>query len=207
MNIQIAHIQHKSAAEIRSSAAAVRGRLFAPQARFEDADALPAPRPQKPVTDKPWWKTNDIRFDAHVLDWQMQQFKQATTVRSFIKARCAEIGVSYDDLRGPSRMRKIVMIRHQLMFEVWEKFEPSYPELARYFGRSDHSSAIYVIRKMKAIKAGTYKSKMVEDFDLKTLRQHFVEGLSTYEIARRSNISQTTVCRVIKRHKWKRQDA
>lgn len=90
-----------------------------------------------------------VSYDAHVKTWKKWlRHKPFGPLGTFIYRRCTELGVSYMKIVGEGRRHEIVLIRHQIMWEMRTKIDPppSLPEIARAFGGRDHTSALNAIR-------------------------------------------------------------
>ena len=60
-------------------------------------------------------------------------------------------GIKLDDLLGPKRSKALVHPRHLAMYKIWmERKDVSYPMIGKFFNR-DHTSALFCVRKMRAI--------------------------------------------------------
>jgi hypothetical protein len=94
--------------------------------------------------------------DAHVRAWEYWKAEMGSPCRAYIKRRCEEMGVAYEAVIGPSRIQKFVDARQLLMYEIKTIIKPeiSYPELGRLFGGRDHTSSLYSVRKVEAMKGG-----------------------------------------------------
>ena len=134
----------------------VRQRLFATKKvapvyleRIAAVVHVEAPPPPKPTRI-------DVDCNAHVKAYERRLMELAfNPMAVFIKDRCAEIGVTYAEVIGQGRRRKISMVRHQLMWETITKFGISYPALGRLFGFRDHTSCLYAVRKIEALQAAS----------------------------------------------------
>lgn len=68
-------------------------------------------------------------------------------------AETAGTGVTVDEVLGKSRQWHIVAVRHTATVAVAQRFPwMSYPQLARILGNRDHSSVMFVLKKMGAHK-------------------------------------------------------
>lgn len=119
--------------------------------RINNAKFRPAPQP--PVitydrshnrqsfewTRRPMWMREDINFDEHVMVHR-RVMATAPHIR-WLRMRCREIGVDYDEVIGAKRTSDIVAARFQLIWEMRNKFDVSFPQIGRAFGNRDHSSA------------------------------------------------------------------
>lgn len=94
--------------------------------------------------------------DAHVEDyrrWQWESARRASNVASFIRVRAIELGATYEEIIGPDTTRSLVAKRHQIIWEVNERFDLSLPAIGRYFGRRDHSSIHFALKKINRLRA------------------------------------------------------
>uniref|UniRef100_A0A6H1ZWK1 Putative DNA replication initiation protein n=1 Tax=viral metagenome TaxID=1070528 RepID=A0A6H1ZWK1_9ZZZZ len=55
-------------------------------------------------------------------------------------------GYLVSDLEGPGRGKMLVYARHEAMYRVRKELPFSYPEIAHFFGRRDHTTIIYAVR-------------------------------------------------------------
>ncbi len=95
----------------------------------------------------PLWKTSSIRFDAHVQAYQFHLANRLVRPEvTYIKRRCAELGIQYRDVVGPSIFKRVALSRRLLMWEVRQKFNLTYADIGRAFGGRDQSSAVSAIR-------------------------------------------------------------
>jgi hypothetical protein len=130
---------------------AVRARLFAP---------TPAPKHLKVVEEPiiilnaPAWRLEEVQQDWHVQQRNRRLSEMAANgPKVYVKDRCEELGVSFAEVIGAGRRRKIAMVRHRLMWEVAQNFGLSYPALGRLFGGRDHTSCLFAVRKIEALNA------------------------------------------------------
>jgi hypothetical protein len=153
----------------------------------------PAPRPMVPL-----WAVEDVWFRAHVDDWLNYRL---SPVKSYLKARCKELQTRYADVIGPERWRELVKVRHQLMFEVHEKFNLSYPEIGRQFGGRDHTSALHAVQKVK--RNGSAICAKPSDH-LELVKSMFFAGDKLSEIAKATGAADGTIRHFIKKQGWTR---
>lgn len=99
-------------------------------------------------------------FDEHVTCWRRHLAQQNMTVREYIKVRCEEIGVSYQDVIGDSRFRDHTVPRQMLMWEVKKK-RPQMPltMIGKEFGGRDHSTIVHAIQQHERRLAGDGSAK------------------------------------------------
>lgn len=89
--------------------------------------------------------------DAHVKDWLTWRANRASKCRNHIRARCEQLGLSFDKVTGATRVKTVVRARDMIMYEIKYEVDPtiSWPRLGRLFHR-DHSSAIYSVLRHRA---------------------------------------------------------
>ncbi|MGQ3213797.1 helix-turn-helix domain-containing protein [Shinella sp.] len=147
MNIQVSAKTFSNAAAMLADAAAVRRRLFSP----------PTPAPVIPAPADVEVRTHHLKLDkrpkdAHVLAWKVWKVMiGARPCREYVRDRCNQLGVDFQDVLGPSRSQPISFIRHLLMWEIKTKIrrEMSYPDIGRVFGGRDHTSVLFACRKIQ----------------------------------------------------------
>lgn len=167
----IAVRQYTSADEMRANAAAIRARLWnsSPQVKVapkpKTVSVLPVAR--KVPRPKPLWSKSQILFDAHVDAYvvakriqEMQQLGKIPKAREplrFIADIVSEVveifdGITIAEVRGGRRDRKVVLARHIAMWEVKQlRPDKSFPEIGRWFGGRDHTTALYAFNKIDAL--------------------------------------------------------
>ncbi|TBY54542.1 hypothetical protein E0H59_13740 [Rhizobium leguminosarum bv. viciae] len=143
--------EFSSAAELRAHAVAVHARCFNPPLRL-----APKPEPivEEPVIrvfarQLPTWEAGTISFDAHVVEWRN---RMANPPKAYLKDRCRELGIPYTVIIGADRRRNVSDPRQVLMWEIHNKFGLSFPALGRLFGGRDHTTALYSVRKIEAMR-------------------------------------------------------
>lgn len=89
--------------------------------------------------------------DAHMKAWEDWKRDMGSPVKAHIRRRCAELGVTYEELTSPARHKEIVGIRDLLAYEIKFTVKPqiSWPELGRILNR-EHSAVFYAVMKMRA---------------------------------------------------------
>ncbi len=152
MNIQVQAKNFHSEAEMVEEAKARRKRfeIAGRMAALRKAAPLPAPEPEKVrriLSPIPLWEQFGLNFDAHVVEWHL---RRANPAQAYLKDRCAELGVSYKRIVGGRVLKNIAEPRHQLMWEIWDKFDLSTPQIGRMFGGRDHTTVLYAIHKVEA---------------------------------------------------------
>ncbi len=143
--------EFSNAAELLAHAAAVHARCFNPPVRR-------APK-MEPVVEEPvirvfarklpTWEAQAISFDAHVVEWRD---RMGNPPKAYLKDRCRELGIPYAVMIGKDRRRKVSDHRQILMWEIHDKFGMSFPAIGRLFGGRDHTTALYSVRKVEAMR-------------------------------------------------------
>lgn len=134
---------------------AVRARLFATPPKTKHLMIVETPIMLAPLPEQRAWQREEVQQDWHVQqhDRRISEMS-ANPPKVYLKDRCDEIGVSFAEVIGAGRRRKIAMVRHQLMWEVITKFGMSYPALGRLFGHRDHTSCLWAVKKIEALNDG-----------------------------------------------------
>lgn len=128
--------------------AAVRARIA--------AAAYKPPNPRKTTitsdwTRRPMWMSDDIEFDYHVLLYRIE--KACAPHIKWLKRRCIELMLDYDDIIGDRRYRELIKPRFRLIWEMKQKFpELSLPQIGRAFGGKDHTSILNAIRRWEVMR-------------------------------------------------------
>lgn len=158
--------RYSSAADMERQYAAGRARLMgkppetrkAPCLTLVSSSAIVKAPPAlvnaagKPRKIKPRQDADDHVW-AHRLHIMRQREHLSPT--DFVKLRCLELRVRFEDLIGRSRMRDMIKPRHLVMYETHLKFPHlSFPQLGRVFGGRDHTSLLSAIRKMERLQNG-----------------------------------------------------
>lgn len=144
MNIQITAKAITDVSAYLAEGAARHRRLMSPPAKRPVAPvALPKPV-EKPKSQRPY-----RAHDAHVHDWHKWRASAGSPMRTYIMARCEEIGIPYDVIVSQRKTADIAHPRQMLMWEIKTQVKPSisYPELGRLFGGRDHTTALHAVRK------------------------------------------------------------
>lgn len=97
---------------------------------------------------------HEVDEDAHVKAYRAWLAEvRSRPIRHYITKRAEELGVTYGDVVGGSRKRHIIGPKHQIIWEVKRRVRPtiSYPELAKLFGLTDHTTSRYVVIKMDKV--------------------------------------------------------
>lgn len=97
----------------------------------------------------PRWVLVDMHFDDHVFKWRD---RASYTPRNWLRKRCAEMGLDYKEITGPSRQKVITRFRFQLIWEMKQEFTLSYPQMGRIFGGRDHTSILHAYRQWEKMR-------------------------------------------------------
>lgn len=96
----------------------------------------------------------EVDADAHVKSYRAWLSEvRSRPIRHYITKRAEELGVTYGDVVGGSLKRHIIGPKHQIIWEVKRRVRPaiSYPELAKLFGLTDHTTSRYAVIKMDKV--------------------------------------------------------
>lgn len=119
------------------------------QTKFASAARLRATRAKLVEINSrmPLWKASSIWFDAHVRAYQFHLANKLVRPEvTYIKQRCAELGVQYRDIVGTSIFKSVAGPRRLLMWEVQQRFNLTFADIGRAFGGRDQSSAVSAIK-------------------------------------------------------------
>jgi chromosomal replication initiator protein len=156
--LQRQHAAHKARqARFIAAAALEKQRLRA----IQPPPPAPAPRPHRrppppaPIVVPRPRAAADLHVTAYRV-WRFEQTPLGAAVARYVEARCTALGVSLEDLAGPSRLRPHAAARQQMMWELKQGFRLSLPQIGRYFGGRDHTTVLHAVRKMSSLsgKAG-----------------------------------------------------
>ena len=86
------------------------------------------------------------------------------TAARVIECASEQFGVTIDQLHAPSRGATVVLPRHVAMFVARQLSGDSYPQLARAFGRQDHTTVMHAVRKIALLEeSDPYVRGLVEE--------------------------------------------
>ena len=124
-------------AEHRAAAAAISARLRGPA---KIVNIRPPPVKRLPVDAS-------AHVDAY-REYLEAKATQCRLPRGYLKFRCVELRVTFDDIMSRSRTRDHVAARHLLISEVKDRFPHlSFPQICRHFGGIDHTSVLFALTK------------------------------------------------------------
>lgn len=216
----ISHRQYSSGSEVIAARAALRKRLFAPRiAPQTREEALPAPMPVQTAEARPVARVWTRQHDAHVMTWI--EWKTNPPL-FYIKDRCREIGVSFDEVVGGRQFRWVIQAKHRLIAEVKAKFpHMTLPAIGRLFGGLDHTTVLWALNKFKGVdlsqpfeivgmgcsedyperreQKGHYPPDLIA-----RIRTEFMAGLSYAQIGRKLGTCPSSTRKFIKRRGWTR---
>lgn len=125
-----------------------RLRKYQPVRRMLPAPVLALPTIIRPKP-MPMWRWIDMEFDHHVTAWRIEH---VNPTRAYLRRRCYELGVSFEDIIGTSRTHDLIHPRQLLMWETKTVLGKSYPEIGRLF-RKDHTTILWAVKKIERLKA------------------------------------------------------
>ena len=115
-----------------------------------------------------WEQYPPIEFNAHVIAYRryllIKEMEPGDNDRNPIIDRRPVLdivrevlksfpGISVEDLKGCHRSRYVVKARHRAMYEVYmQRRDMSYPAIGRWFGGRDHTTALWAVKKVAAMK-------------------------------------------------------
>lgn len=154
MNITVQARTYATAAENMQVARQVRNQLFPPARPKPKPVAVQAAPVAIPATDLPEWRRVPCMFCHHVTQYYGRRLAELKPAQAHIRKRAHELGVTFRDLIGTSRKRRIVRHRQLLMWEIKTMINPAITmtELGNLFGGKDHSTAFHAIRTIQAMK-------------------------------------------------------
>lgn len=159
MNWEFNHARPQNGKEVIALRKAVRNRLFKPVKRkdpeaavilpFEQKRAVEPPTPQAWLTEEPF---------EHVKDYYAA-VGEGRGARQYLYRRCAEIGISMEEVLSQSRQHNTVFIRQLLCYELRENFALSWMNVARILGQADHTTSMWAYNKIARMKQdGTFEA-------------------------------------------------
>lgn len=183
-----------SAAEILAYAASRRDKWFSPQRapvkRAEHVEAVTTRVYMTAPAERVW----TVQYDAHVKDWREHLRIAHEQPVDFIKRRCAELGVAYEDVVGKTRKHDIIVPRHRLIAEVREQYSHlSLPHIGRLFGGRDHTSILFAIKKMEGYRPSRHRHHVHRERIIALHRA----GFRQKDIAERAGCAASAVSRVL----------
>jgi chromosomal replication initiator protein len=93
-------------------------------------------------------RTADLDFVRQVLARTVAGASRQVTPQEVVEAVAAQYGIPVEAMAGDSRSRQVSTARQTAMFLVRELTHMSYQEIARLFGRSEHSTVLVACRKV-----------------------------------------------------------
>ena len=92
--------------------------------------------------------TPEEPHDAHVMEFQRQQ--RLALAQSWegpfarmVREVAAKHGLTVEELKGPSRKKRVVRPRQEAMYRGVTELKMSYPDVARRLGGRDHTTALH----------------------------------------------------------------
>jgi chromosomal replication initiator protein len=93
-------------------------------------------------------RSADLDFVRQVLARTVGAPSRQVTPQEVVEAVAAQYGVPLEAMAGDSRSRQVSAARQTAMFLVRELTHMSYQEIARLFGRGEHSTVLFACRKV-----------------------------------------------------------
>jgi hypothetical protein len=106
------------------------------------APKLRSPQQSTPGRSRDWLNVATPDFDS-----------RAITVGEIQRAVCARFGITIEKLLSDRRFKALARSRHVAMYLAYEMTPLSLPSLGRLFSGRDHTTILYGIRKMVALRA------------------------------------------------------
>ena len=72
--------------------------------------------------------------------------KRRATVHQIARRFSKATGVSLKDIKGTSRERNIVIVRHAIIYWARRRTPSSLPQIARFLGGRDHTTSLHAVR-------------------------------------------------------------
>lgn len=138
--------EYGSASEILAAAAERRRRLYESKpaaSALKVADRLATIRAR--LDTRPEWMKRATYFNAHVVAYAPFRPTPFKKWHAYIKGRADNLGVSYEDLIGRSRKRKLVVFRQMIWLEM-QRAGKSLPEISSFFDNRDHTTILHGVR-------------------------------------------------------------
>jgi len=163
----VSHREFTTAAEIHANHVALQSKFYSPR---KPPSPAPEPPPVVIVTKPapkptPLWKAAPTQFNSHVIDYRMYMlaceegrlYRPAKPKRSMddIAADVLRFfpGKRLAMIKGVQRTKDIVLPRHIILYEIrTQRPDKSFPEIARWCGGIDHTSAIFAYRKIERMR-------------------------------------------------------
>ena len=73
--------------------------------------------------------------------------KRAITVQEIARRFSKATGVTMDEIKGESRKRRIVIVRHAIMYWARRRTKASSPQIAAITGRLDHTTTLSAVER------------------------------------------------------------
>jgi len=122
--------------------------------------------PAAPVEpkEKPLWTTGTISFNRHVIEYRQyllaceEGSAPAYEVRKPMDEIAGEVlrffpGITLSMIKGSRRNHAVILPRHLIVYEIKERRpDQSYPAIARWCGRKDHSTIHSAVQKIAAMR-------------------------------------------------------
>lgn len=173
---------------------ALRKRLFQPRGeprtRKETSEGIITRVYMTAPVERVW----TVQQDSHVKNWREHLRVTHERPVDFIKRRCSELGVAYDEVVGKTRKHDIILPRHRLIAEVHQQYSHlSLPHIGRLFGGRDHTSILFAVKKMEGYKPSRHRHHVHRERIIALHRA----GFRQKDIAERAGCAASAVSRVL----------
>lgn len=160
-----------------------------PVARKSNEEAATVPSPTGAPVERIW----PHRFGpmtSEFIEWRTNE------PLGWLKLRCRELDIAYEDIIGQSHKKHIVRHRHDLMVEVYERYGRSLSKTGKIFKR-DHSVIHHALTK-----AGAPRGQRDRDYEDRSREvvALFNSGFRVKEIAERLNCPKSRVSGILDCH-------
>ncbi|MDJ1632269.1 helix-turn-helix domain-containing protein [Rhizobium rhizogenes] len=147
---------------------------------------------------------------AHVEAWNAWCLVEESRhdPEAYVRARCAQLGISFTEMRSATRRLGVTGPRQILMFEVcWLFPSLSFPKVARIFNK-DHTTVCHALTKVcaeRGVDIALFRKlkASAQDKRIEEAKRLYISG-ATYAVIRASvGFSAITIARMVKTYGWK----
>lgn len=211
MTLSVRQYTPETASQMPANANAIHKRLMNPPQRKADPEAVVVLRIVEDAPEWPLWQREVIRFDDHITAWQMHLANALTpNYIVYIKRRCIELGMSYDDLRADKYAKKCPSAQHLIQWELRTKFNLPFMRIGLLFDR-EYTTIVKNVKRMTAYlsespsKPHTTALRIAAEMNLRaSVRAAVEEGGTFSSIGHRHGITEKAVRWMALKNGWKR---
>lgn len=88
---------------------------------------------------------------ARVIGFDSKTKREKVKIPDVIKAVAATYGIKAKDIKGPRRTKNIALARQVCMYILREEYSYKLEEIAQFLGRSDHTTVMHALDKVKSM--------------------------------------------------------